>query len=404
MHLVPALEVFGNLNLVFHNNPRILQHFPGKDHIKRRAHGAVALLHRLAVAGKGHFAVLDGGLRVGVGVAAGDEDVARLAGVSVATVSRVLCGQEEIVSQKTRQKVLDAANTLGYAPNMIARNLKVRRSNMIGLLIPNSSNPFFLQVMNILFSDMKQNGYNVIVSFCHENREDEYENFMSLLSARVEAILFTPVCRNEDILRQLKINKIYALQLNRRMYDELDAVLWDDVDGVHQAAVHLFDRGHTRLMLLGPIASREKGFRDAHKTRGIPLLAEQMVRTPDVGIDSEALRVALIRFQPQAIITVAHETTYSVLTLLKEQRLSIPGEVSMICYDDDELTRFLDLSVVAHDLEKQARIACNLLMQNLNAEAFSRPPIMQLMQTKLIERGSVADVKAKAASPAREGG
>ncbi len=335
---------------------------------------------------------------------ANSRDVARLAGVSVATVSRVLCGQEEIVSQKTRQKVLDAANTLGYAPNMIARNLKVRRSNMIGLLIPNSSNPFFLQVMNILFSDMKQNGYNVIVSFCHENREDEYENFMSLLSARVEAILFTPVCRNEDILRQLKINKIYALQLNRRMYDELDAVLWDDVDGVHQAAVHLFDRGHTRLMLLGPIASREKGFRDAHKTRGIPLLAEQMVRTPDVGIDSEALRVALIRFQPQAIITVAHETTYSVLTLLKEQRLSIPGEVSMICYDDDELTRFLDLSVVAHDLEKQARIACNLLMQNLNAEAFSRPPIMQLMQTKLIERGSVADVKAKAASPAREGG
>ena len=60
--------------------------------------------------------------------------------------------------------------------------------------------------------------------------------------------------------------------------------------------------------------------------------------------------------------------------------------------------------MVAHDLEKQARIACNLLMQNLNAEAFSRPPIMQLMQTKLIERGSVADVKAKAASPAREGG
>lgn len=320
---------------------------------------------------------------------ANSRDVAHLAGVSVATVSRVLCGQADVVSDKTRQKVLDAASTLGYAPNMIARNLKVRRSNMIGLLIPNSSNPFFLQVMNILFSDMKQNGYNVIVSFCHENREDEYQNFMSLLSARVEAILFTPVCRNEDILRQLKINQVYALQLNRRMYNELDSVLWDDADGVRQATDHLFDHGHTRLMLLGPIASRVQGFRDAHQARGISLAPEQMVSTPDVGINADMLSAALARFAPDAVITVAHETTYCVLTSLKQQRLSIPADLSIVCYDDDELTRFLDLTVVAHDLEKQARIACDLLMQNVAEKALAHPPVMRLMQTKLIERSSV---------------
>lgn len=317
------------------------------------------------------------------------KDVAKLAGVSIATVSRVFSGQNHVVQPKTLAKVLQAADTLGYAPNQLARSLKSQRSNIIGLLIPNISNPVFLQVMNILATDLKQYGFNLLVSFCDENDEDEYLNILNMLSACVAAIIFTPVCHNDALLRQLQMNHIYALQLNRKMYDELDAVLWDDDDGTYRATQHLIQQGFRRIMLLGPLASRRHGFERALQTAGIQPQAEQLLITSDIHIDEALLRNGLSHYRPDAVISIAHETSYRVLNLFKEWKWSYPKDVSLICYDDDELTRFLDITVIAHDLDSQGHISCDLLVDALSREPYSQPPIIQLMKTTLIQRSSV---------------
>lgn len=322
---------------------------------------------------------------------ASSKDVAKLAGVSIATVSRVLTGQGNIVSEKSQEKVRQAALQLGYAPNQIARSLRARHTNTIGLLIPNSSNPFFLQVMNILATDLKQYGFNLLVSFCQESKADEYLNVLSLLSARVEAILFTPVCRNEDVLRQLQTNKTYALQLNRKMYDELDFLIWDDEDGVYRATSYLFGNGFRRPMLLGPVATRRMGFERALAEQGLPLGEGQILQTKEVDIDRSQLRDGIRKFKPDALITVAHETNYCALNLLKQWGMRYPQDISVICYDDDELTRFLEMTVVAHDLEKQGHMACDLLMASLEDAPYTRPPVAKLLKTKLIKRKSVLE-------------
>ncbi len=323
---------------------------------------------------------------------ANSKDVAKEAGVSVATVSRVFSGFEGIVSDKTKARVYAAAQKLGYSPNFIARNLKVCHSNTIGLLIPNSSNPFFLQVMNIIAQDLKTCGYNLLVSFCHENQEDEYKNIVTLLSSRVDALLFTPVCFNPDVIKLLTVNNTYALQLNRRFYPQLDAVVWNDVLGLRNATDCLLDRGFRRLMLLGPVASRQRGFMEAHSQRKLAIDEEQIVQTSDTDINADFLREHLERYRPDAIISVAHETNYCVLSILKELKWDYPNDISIICYDDDELTRFLELTVVAHDLVKLGHEACDLLIDSIHNQehtSVSRPAVCKMLETKLIYRNSV---------------
>ena len=154
-------------------------------------------------------------------------DVAKLAGVSVATVSRVY-SDSNAVTDITARKVLDAARQLGYIPNTVARSLKSNRSRTVGLVITNIFNPVFYQVAAVITTELEKFNYKVILSFNSTYERSLLKNLQTLLAARVEAIAFTPLFEDSDVLELLNSSNVYSLQVLGNAYQQFDSIMCND--------------------------------------------------------------------------------------------------------------------------------------------------------------------------------
>ena len=155
------------------------------------------------------------------------KDVAKLAGVSIATVSRTFT-KRNTVSERTAQLVLDAAKKLDYTPDNIARSLKSNKTNTIGLVISNIYNPFFFQTASVMAKELEKYNYKILLSFNKEYDETLSNNIQSLLSAKVDAIAFTPIIYDKNLSKILHSRNINLLQLLGNKYSEFDSILFDD--------------------------------------------------------------------------------------------------------------------------------------------------------------------------------
>lgn len=326
-------------------------------------------------------------------------DVAKKAGVSVATISRVF-NNPGAVSPRTREHVLSIAQELQYSPNYVARSLKSSKSNTIGIVIPDIHNPFYSNIITAIYHMLKSFGYNLLVTFSESDGADDMRNIKNLLSSRVEAIIFTPVIYDAELENILKSAQIYVLQLYCKAYIAFDSILIDDTKGMYIASETLLKNGHKKILAISDMdyyGMRYAGFKNAMDGYGNK--SSRLVNiNPNMYTEQElekTIRDTIMEFTPTGIISVTSALNFATLSVLNKSRINYPQNISIINYDDTQYAELMQVTTIGHDIEKISCSICSTIENKLlkaSYDPFGRPT-HQVIDPKFIDRHSVDEIK-----------
>lgn len=305
-------------------------------------------------------------------------EVARRAGVSIATVSRVLNNVPRGVRAALRRRVLKAASELDYRPNALARSLHQKRTHTLGLLIPDIANSFFAEVTRGIEDVCRRRGYALFI--CNTDRKlAAVEKYIGVLrEKRVDGIIIvggaTP---GPHPFQNLHSQGIPVVVIGR--YDvSLPAVRIDNVKGGWEAATHLIRLGHRRIaIILGPRRSTNsldvmKGYKRALAEHGI-LLPKGWVLRGDARPASAlplAERLLLARPRPTALLAINDQMAIAAIRAAVNMGLQVPQEVSIVGYDGIELASYLNpaLTTMTLPLRQMGMAAAENIFRVLTGE------------------------------------
>lgn len=271
------------------------------------------------------------------------DDVARLAGVSSATVSYVINNGPRPVSAETRARVLEAIERLGYRPNAVARNLRRQRTSTLGLILPDAQNPFFAEVAQGIQRVALDNGYVLIQCHSDFSEERELQFVETLYVERTAGVLWFPTSGNAEPARRLAEYQV-PLVLIDRLTPGVAApyVVTDNFRGGYLATQHLIEAGHTRIGCiarprdLSHSQQRIQGYLRALQDHGLPVDESLIVRS---GYRPEAGRLAgleLIQHSPRPTAIFAYNDFMAIgsLRAAYEQGLRVPEDLAIVGFDD----------------------------------------------------------------------
>jgi len=328
-------------------------------------------------------------------------DIAARAGVSASTVSRVLNGQAETyrISGDTERAVHRAASELKYRANHLARGLRLSKTHTLGVVAPDISNPFFAHIIKRIQSAAHGHGYSLVVCNTDETVELEREQVSLLYRKRVDGLIAMPVGQHFDHYEDL-IEKGVPLVLVDRGSDEVEApwVAIDNYQGAFEATEHLLAAGHGRIALIQGLpgtstnTARVRGFRDAHRARGLPV-EEGLIVGGDFREQNGYLETKLLLQldqPPTALFATSDLITLGVLDALAEEGVSVPGDMSLLSFDDFDFAPHLKcpLTVVRQPKEMIGEVAVKLLVELLNGGVGG--PRRIVLKPRLVVRASVA--------------
>ncbi len=325
------------------------------------------------------------------------KDVAQLAGVSTATVSRVL-SDKPYVSDEIRQRVLEAVEALDYRPNRVARSLRIQKTSTIGLLVSDIRNPFFTDISRAVEDFAHQNDYTVFLCNTDENPEKE-KLYLDLMDAEnVAGIILSPTRHTAQVFSQVYRSDIPVVIIDRHVpHPELDHVLIDNVDAAQKLVNHLIDDGHQRIAATFGIASttgaeRREGYLRALKENGIkpdPELSLFVDAKEEAGCDA-VLKLLSLPQPPQAIFTTNSLLTAGALRAIRQKNLSIPDEIAIAGFDETRWTTLIvpPLTVIAQPTQEIGQTATELLLKRIKEPG--RPYRVVTLKGQLTVRQSCA--------------
>ena len=324
----------------------------------------------------------------------GIKDVAKIAGVSTATVSRVI-GNNSRVTDETRQRVLDAIEQLNYRPNLIARSLRVQKSAKIGLVVSDIRNPFFTAIGRAVEDAAYEQGYSVLMCNTDENPEKE-EMYLNLMhDENVAGIIFSPTQQFSAGLKSYRSNIPFVI-IDRAVKSEQDMVLLDNVAAAYELASHLIENGYRKLAGLFGNASttgqeRNKGFHKALSEHQLKPVAEYFI-PPRIkqGYDT-TLTLLDQKVRPDAIFTSNSLLTAGAFQAIRDRKLKVPEDVALVGFDETTWGALVDppITLIAQPTEEIGRTATELLFQRI--EEPTRSPKTVILKGTLITRGSSAE-------------
>jgi LacI family transcriptional regulator len=267
-------------------------------------------------------------------------DVARLAGVSVATVSAVL-NSKGTVSEKLIKRVTSAAKALDYHPDHVARSLKVRNTHTVGVVVPDITNPFFPEVIQGAENEARGNGYSVILCNTNEDGVLEKHYLRSLFSRRVDGAMLcsTLPYAGEHLLRE----RFPVVLVDRTIPGFVGGmVTTDNRRAAYEATNHLIGLGHTRIAIitgrldLSVGSERVEGFRKAMQECHLPI-RDEYFRCGDFLLESGyrcGMELLKLAEPPTAVFSCNSSMTLGLMRALSELRVRCPGQVSVVGFDD----------------------------------------------------------------------
>lgn len=304
-------------------------------------------------------------------------DVALKAGVSQATVSVVVNNNARIaIPDETRQRVFQAIDELGYRPNTLASSLRLGKTQTIGLILPDSANPFFAEVSRSIEAAAFKKNYNLILCNTEENIEKELLYVDVLCSRQVDGIIFVAVGDKTDSLMQVLCKHIPVVMVDRDLSGiEVDAVLMDNHLGGYLATEHLIQLGHRRIGCIfgpssvNPSARRGEGYLDALKDHDISSDEKLMIRGdfhPHSGMDA-ARRMLNLPESPTAFFACNDLMAIGALRAIAEAGLHVPEDISLVGFDDIELASYTNppLTTIAQPIQEAGQKAVDLLLSRI---------------------------------------
>jgi DNA-binding LacI/PurR family transcriptional regulator len=325
------------------------------------------------------------------------KDVAKIANVSIATVSRVF-SKSSYVSSDSKNKVIEAAEKLNYAPNFTARSLKSNRSNLIGLIISSFNNNFYNIIARQVEELLKAQGYRIIITFSKEDAKTEKECINVLVSSRVDGLIYTPAGLDNKTIKDLSNTyDIAVLQAYRNAEDDLDSLLIDDELGAYLATKKLLENGHRRILLIDydvPIpTNRSNGYIKAFNDFNLEADSNYICKVNFNSDYNEIIKKGFREYKPTAIITSGTQLGIEVLNYCQENNLSIPNDISLVIYDDSEFAKFLNITVIAHNYLEISKTLTEMIINRITKK--TTPFQKKLLNPYLIERKSVLNLNSK---------
>lgn len=305
-------------------------------------------------------------------------DVAQKAGVSISTVSRVLTGSAR-VSPELRQRVIDAVEELGYRPNALARGLRMRRTAVIGLLIPDISNPFFGQLARVVEDAANNRGYSILLCNSQNSRAREVQYLDLLRQQQVDGVLVVASgAMGEELEEFFKLTGAAVLALDRRIPQFKGPWIGGDpYPGARQAVQHLLDLGHRNIGLVrgveGNISSDEryKALNRALVEAGLPEERWTWVGeyTLETGIAAGlALAELPAQKRPTAVIATSEFSAYGLIEGVSRHGISVPDQLSVVGYDNTAFAEVFrpPLTVIAQPIEEMGELAVDFILRMIN--------------------------------------
>lgn len=336
-------------------------------------------------------------------MAASIEDVARVAGVSIATVSRALRGLPDVATA-TRDRVLSAAAELDYIASPFAARLASGRTATIGVVVPFVDRWFFANVINAVEARLRKANYDLLLyNLGDEEGRNQFFTRMPMRK-RVDGVLVVSIVLREDEFEALAtLNCPVALLGATREHTLCTGI--DDVAGAHTAVEHLLALGHRRIALIGgdtsdpmrftPPLHRRDGYRDALRAAGIepdPHLEVLGYFTAEGGVAAAAQLLALPE-APTAIFAESDEMAFGAMRAMRDAGLRVPDDISVIGFDDHQMAALLDLSTVRQSPFAQADDLTTRLLDTLTHPAAHDAGAV-VMPTELVVRGSTGPAPA----------
>ncbi|MEJ7770932.1 MAG: LacI family DNA-binding transcriptional regulator [Geodermatophilaceae bacterium] len=326
--------------------------------------------------------------------------VAQAAGVSQATVSRVLQGSDK-VRDATRERVLEAVSRTGYSPNILARAMKTHRTGTIGVVVARITNPFYPEVLEALSAELARAGQNMVL--WTSEGAGNVSALEAIRAGMADGVIFTTVTAESMPLQEALKRQAPLVMLNRSVEGlPCDQVTSDNVSGSRAIAEYFVAGGHRRLGFIGgpprPSTSveRKRGFREGLASAGIPW-DETLCRYGDFShADGRAAIRELLSLDepPTAVFCVNDLTGLGALDGARSLGRRIPQDVWLAGYDDIAMSAWdaFDLTTVRQPIAEMVALAVRMLLERIADP--SLPPRHHRFPSELVARGSTGGKRA----------
>lgn len=305
------------------------------------------------------------------------QDVARAAGVGVGTVSRVLNGSP-LVSDSTRARVQGVIDDLGYRPSSLARALSLGRTMTIAVIVPHFTRPSVVERLRGLADVIKESDYDLVL-FDVETMEQREQRFvMASRADRAAGLVIVSLSADAEEVARLAGASVPAVFVDRHV-DGLPDVHIDDVEGGRVATGHLLELGHRRIAFIGDddeagfgftsSDDRMTGYREALEGAGIDVDPALIRVGPPTREAAHRLTADLLDLAhpPTAVFAASDLQALGVIEAARERGLEVPADLSVMGFDDIDVSVYLGLTTVRQPLYESGRIAAELLLGLLAA-------------------------------------
>lgn len=327
-------------------------------------------------------------------------DIAKMAGVSTATVSRVI-NNERYVSPKTREKVQRVLLETGFIPNANASSLTKKRTNTIAVVVPDLTNPFFTEIIRGIEEQAAARKIAVIVSNTDEDLDKERRALRFLREKRVDALIIASAAKYGKHITSCVSEDTPIVLLDRQPKGlKADLVRSDDHRGAQMLVDYLVGSGHRKIGFIkgkdgiSTAKLRLEGYLQALEKQGLEPDEELIVQGDfkQEGGREGMLKLLALASPPSCVITSNNLEAIGALTAIRQRGLSVPEDISLVCFDDLELASqvYPFLTVVAQPVRTMGSVAAQLVLERLDGKA--QKPREVVMQMALLERRSARRV------------
>jgi DNA-binding LacI/PurR family transcriptional regulator len=328
-------------------------------------------------------------------------DVARAAGVSLSTVSRVLNNNSKVSDMK-KEKVLKAVKKMGYNINNVASSLANNKSKEIGIMIPDITNPFFAELFKGIEDTISLRGYSISLSNTNYDKKKESDYINSVINNRAQGLIIVSTELNNKILNYIKdkINIVGILT-----YAEgIDRVDTDNREAAFKAVEYLIQNGHKKIAFFGwqfgvnGLNDRLQGYKDALKKYGIEFKQDYLI---DCGFSRQDVYNAAQEFTkageaPTAIMAINDNTAIGIMLAFQKMGIKIPDDISLVGFDDIVTSRLVypKLTTVAQPSYAIGETAGDMILNKIErVKKDNDVEKVVILKSKLVIRDSVKTLK-----------
>ena len=316
------------------------------------------------------------------------KDVAKMAGVSISTVSKFINGGN--VLEENRAQIEQAIETLNYQVNPVARGMKTRKTMSIGVLIPSLADYYGVSILSYIDQELYANGYSMII--CDYNQGDPTgasDKINFLINKQVDGIIMQPMnVRQEDIDRATKADVPIVFVDMEYPAISCDSVTIDNVDIAYRITKHLIDNGHNRIGFIGGTSGfittddRVKGYKKALDEAGITLDQDLLYLE---NVSEESGYMAMMHFmqrkyKPTAVFASGNDLTCGAVMYINEKKLVIPDDVSFVGFENQTIAHVYNptLTIGIQPIRKIGQTAVRMLLERMKEEYTGEPRNVRL--------------------------